>query len=101
VRDTPTMLKAANASKDAVETIDKTNKMLLRIILGSMLIVILLVGGFLAALINTIDTNHGVSCQTNMLVRSLDTDVNALRIQVEQHKKPVLLIPITAPKGCQ
>jgi hypothetical protein len=100
-RATPRTMKAAVVTQNAVKTIDRTNRVMIRIVISGCVAIVLMVAGFLGLLLNTINSNHGVNCQTNALVRSLDDDVNQLLGAAEHHDKPSPLMDITTPKGCQ
>jgi hypothetical protein len=88
---------------DTLQSVKHSNQIIMRVLLVTSAIALFgcIVLGIL--FYNYVRSGHGVSCQTNALVRGMATDVDSLLKQVNTHashvKFPSAAVPV--PKACQ
>jgi hypothetical protein len=83
----------------ARESVDRTNRSLLKMALTFCAILSAMLLGYLVWFGFYVVSGRGVTCQTNEIVRGMDKRVDNL-YQVDSHKNVVYPAPPPAPKAC-
>lgn len=93
--------RRAKGAETTSQAVDRTNRSLLRTVRIFGILALAMLAGFLVWFGLYLQSNHGVSCQTNGLVRELIALVNRLLKAVPTHAHFKAPARIPTPPGCR